>query len=60
MVTYLIFATSYSKAKTENTIPCFRKLPSTKITMKTMKNLIFLAWLQQQDKFHRKIEEMAR
>ena len=42
-VNYLIFSTSYSKAKKENTIPCLRKLPSTKITMKTMKHLIFFS-----------------
>ena len=35
-----IFSTSYSKAKNENTTPCLRKLPSTKITMK---HLIFLS-----------------
>ena len=39
----LIFSTSYSKAKNENTIPCLRKLPSTKITMKKMKHLIFVS-----------------
>ena len=59
MVSYLIFSTSYSKAKTENTIPCLRKLPSTKITMKTMKHLIFSVWFQQQDEFYRQIEEMT-
>ena len=35
MVPFLIFSTSYSKAKNENAIPCLRKLPSTKITNKT-------------------------
>ena len=43
MVTYLIFSTSYSKAKNENAISCFRKLPSNKITMKTMKHLKFFS-----------------
>ena len=30
---FLISPTSYSKAKTQNTMPCLRKLSSTKITM---------------------------
>ena len=59
MVSYLIFSTSYSKAENENTIACLRKLPSTKIKKETMKHLIFSAWFQQQDEFHRKIEEMT-
>ena len=29
---YLISPTSYSKAKNQNTMPCLRKLSSTKIT----------------------------
>ena len=37
MVSYLISPASYSKAKNQNTMPCLRKLSSTKITMKTMK-----------------------
>ena len=32
-----LFNLIYSKAKNKNTIPCLRKLPSTTITMKTMK-----------------------
>ena len=43
MVTYFIFSTSYSKAKNDNTISCFQKLLSTKITMKTMKYLKFFS-----------------
>ena len=43
MVSYLIFSISHFKAKNENTIPCLRKLPSTKIKMKTIKNLIFFS-----------------
>ena len=38
-----LFSTSFSKAKNENTISCLRKLLSTKITMKTMKHLIFFS-----------------
>ena len=39
----LIFSTSYSKATNENIIPCLRRLPSTKVTMKTVKHLIFFS-----------------
>ena len=38
MVSYLI-----SPAKNQNTMPCLRKLSSTKITMKTMKQLMFFS-----------------
>ena len=43
MVSYLISAASYYKAKDQNTMPCLRKLSSTKITMKTMKHLMFFS-----------------
>ena len=42
-VSYLISPASYSNAKNQNTMPCLRKLLSTKITMKTMKHLIFFS-----------------
>ena len=32
------------KAKNQNTMPCLRKLSSTKITMKTMKDMNFSAF----------------
>ena len=31
----------YSRAKNRNTMPCLRKLSSAKITMRTMKHLMF-------------------
>ena len=43
MVSYLISPASYSKATNQNTMPCLRKLSSTKITMKTMKHAMFLS-----------------
>ena len=43
MVSYLISPASYYKAKNQNTMPCLRKLSSTKITMKTMKHLTFFS-----------------
>ena len=52
MVSYLISPASYSKAKNQNTMPCLRKLWSTKITMKT-------AWFQQQEEFNSATEEMT-
>ena len=42
-IRYLISPASYSKAKNQNTMPCLRKLSSTKITMKTMKHLMFFS-----------------
>ena len=62
MVSYLIFPTSNSKAKNENTIPCLRKLPSTIITMQTaMKHLMFCIMVstKQRDEFHTTIEEIT-
>ena len=43
MVSYLISPASYYKAKNQNTMPCLRKLSSSKITMKTMKHLMFFS-----------------
>ena len=43
MVSYLISPTSYYKAKNQNTMPCLRKLSSSKITMKTMKHLMLFS-----------------
>ena len=57
MVSYLISPALYYKAKNQNTMPCLRKLSSTKITMKTMKH--FSAWFQQQEEFNSAIEEMT-
>ena len=42
-VCYLISLASYYKAKNQKTMPCLRKLSSTKITMKTMKHLMFFS-----------------
>ena len=43
MVSYLISPASYYKAKNQNTMPWLRKLSSSKITMKTMKHLMFFS-----------------
>ena len=59
MASYLISPASYSKAKNQNTMPCLRKLSSTKITMNTMKHLMFLSLVQQQEEFNSTIEEMT-
>ena len=59
MVSYLISPASYYETKILNTMPCLRKLSSTKITMKTMKHLMFSAWFQQPDEFNSAIEEMT-
>ena len=58
MVSYLIFLTSNSKAKNENTIPCLRKPPSTIITLQTMKQLMFCIMVstEQRDEFHTTVE----
>ena len=59
MVSYLISPASYSKAKNQNTMPCLRKLSSTKITMNIMKHLMFLSLVQQQEEFNSTTEEMT-
>ena len=43
MVSFLISPALYSKAKNQNTMPCLRKLSSTKIAMKTKKHLMFFS-----------------
>ena len=59
MVSYLISPASYYNAKNQNLMPCLRKLSSTKITMKTMKHLMFFSFFQQQEEFNSTIEEMT-
>ena len=61
VVSYLIFPTSYSREKTQNTMPCLQKMSNAIITaMQTIKYLMFFSMeFQRQDEFHTAIKEMT-
>ena len=59
MVSYLISPASYYKAQNRNTMPCLRKLSSTKIIMKTMKYLMFFSLVSTTRGIQLNIEEMT-